>query len=298
MKLDKVPIFGFGLLLSAGIVLSCGKEPLLEDISGESGGRLVFRVESAGDSVLLRKDAVVGLFFSDAADGALLRTNEVMLVGEDGETMPERDTVVGAAEGLVYAYSPYDSSWDDAMESVKEFVVKADQTTSLDYAGSDLMWTAGVKTARPATEVTLSHAMSRILIHMTSHSPENDMGSVGITLCEMRTGCHVFLPELSLQTDTAVVADIRCHMIDVKDHRASLSAVIPPQDSSGGRLCLEITIGGEAYEYDIPVSESFESGKLYVYALTFADDRFVFENGNVTDWTDGDNGVLDVLTDL
>lgn len=297
MRHNKVPIFILGLLLLSGMVLSCQKESLSEASCNELSGRLVFNVESDGDRVLLRKDAVVGLFLSDVAGDALLRVNEVMPIGENGETMPERDTVVGASDGLVHAYCPYDASWDDALESVKEFSVKTDQTASLDYIGSDLMWAAGVKTARPTTEVTLSHAMSRILIHMTSHSPENDMGNVGVTLQGMKTGCHVFLPEHSLQVDTATVSDIRCHMADIKEHRVSLSAVIPPQDIPDGRIRLNITLGGETYDYDIP-SVSFESGKLYVYALSFADDNFVFGNGSVSDWTDDADEVLDILTGL
>lgn len=48
MKLIKVPIIVFGLLLSSGIVLSCRKESLPDGPADDKGGGLVFRVESEG----------------------------------------------------------------------------------------------------------------------------------------------------------------------------------------------------------------------------------------------------------
>lgn len=294
MKFNKIPTLFFGLLLLAGIVLSCRKETTPDMMKDGSCGRLFFCVEAEDYEIPLRKDVTVGLFFSPGEGGGLKRLNEMMVIGENGETLPERDTVVGAVDGLLYAYSPYTVSWEDALESVKEFSVQKDQSAELAYRESDLMWAAEVAVTKPSTKVTLFHAMARIVIHMTSHSPEDDMRNVKVSLCDRVTGCHVFLREQSLQPDTVSVSDVRCHMVDAKDTRASLTAVIPPQSVSGGRLGLKISMAGDTYEYDIPVAETFESGKLYVYALSFADDRFVFEGGNVSDWTDGQDDVLDI----
>lgn len=293
MKFNKIPTLFFGLLLLAGIVLSCQKETTPDLLKDGSCGRLFFCVEAEDYEIPLYKDAVVGLFLAADEGTGPSRSNEIMVIGENGGTSAERDTVVGSSSGLLYAYTPYDSTWGDALVNVKEFFVHKDQSTSLGYLESDLMWAAGVAAASPVTKMSLSHAMSRIMIHLTSHSPEDDLESVEVSLLGVNTGSHVFLREMSLQTDSDSITDVRCNMVDSGEMRVSMSAVIPPQESASGRLYMSIGIGGEVYDYDIPVSDTFESGKLYVYALTFADDGLVFEGGNVTDWTDGENGVLD-----
>lgn len=294
MKLIKVPIFVFGLLLSSGMVLSCRKESLPDGPEDDKGDGLVFRVESEGYEIPLRKDATAGVFVLDSESYGSVRSNAFVLVGDNGEAVQEEDTLLGPDPAMIYAYSPYSSAWDDALDSVMEFSVEEDQSAELSYVESDLMWSAGVAVQHPLTQVVLSHAMARIMIHMTSHDSEKDMRDVQIMLGGMKTGGYVYLREQVVQTDTSSVSDIICHVMESVDRRTSMAAVVPPQKTASDSLVLKIRIGDSVYDYEVPAAEGFAGGRQYVYAVHMADEDLLFDGCTVSDWTDDGNFVIDM----
>lgn len=289
---------GRWLLMAVAACLEISCSTLSQDEEGSaSGGReLVFRTVSGDDAPLMEQGSTVGLFLTSVTTGEVLRRNELVVVGENGTPAHQLDLLESSApdDYEFFAYSPYDNSWDDILDSVLEFEVSADQSSDKGYEASDLMLAYDIRHNDKGDEVLFSHVMAKIILHVTDRTGMFDMISSGAVLHGLRCGAYVYMADGACQANDADPSDIKCHMLDSRDRRASLSAVVPPQELDGGKLAFSLLLGGAEYSFSIADVQLLSGEKVYIYSLRMTDRGLELEDSTIADWEDDGGGSFNV----
>ena len=89
-------------------------------------------------------------------------------------------------------------------------------------------------------------------------------------------------------------ASVSCHMLDSRDRRASLAAVIPPQETENLILAFDLALADSVYGFTLSDVPPFEAGKVYVYSLRVTDRGLELEDSTITDWEDDGGGSFNV----
>lgn len=283
-------------IAAAWSVLSCS--PDSEDEAGNISDKrkLVFRTHSGENSPFMEEGATLGVFLTSRSTGEVLRSNELIVIGEKGAPLQQRDTLFPAVmdDYEFFAYSPYDSSWDDVLESVLEFEVSADQSSDVNLRSSDLMLSYDIVKGKYSEEVFFSHVMAKIVIHVTDRTGLFDMTASGAVLHGLRCGAYINTADGSCQSIDNDTSDIICNMLDSRDRRASLTAVIPPQQLENEILPFSVILGDAEYEFSVSGVHGLEGEKVYVYSLNMTDRGLALEDSTIMDWEDGASGSLNV----
>lgn len=284
------------ILAAAWMAVSCSSGSL--DDGGSADGRsiLVFKTCSGDEIVPMEQEAAVGVFFWSDGTGDILRKNEMVIIGENGEPVQQRDTLVPAAldEYRFFAYSPYDSSWDDILDSVLEFAVEKDQTSEVNYRNSDLMMSHKIERKGFCNEAVFDHVMAKIVLHVTDKTGTFDLTGASVTMHGLVCGAYVYVADGSCLVMDMDSASVSCHMLDSRDRRASLAAVIPPQETEEPILAFDLALAGSVYGFTLSDVPPFEAGKVYVYSLRMTDRGLELEDSTITNWEDDGGGSFNV----
>lgn len=284
------------LLAAAYVTVSCtsGKQDEGGPVS-DSGG-LFFKVCSGEDIGMMEPGAAVGVFLASSVNGEVFYKNELMLADKDGMAVSgnERFILEPYGDCDFFAYSPYDSSWDDVPGSVVEFEVSADQRSAMDYKASDLMLSHGIEFRNGLNEAVFHHVMAEVILHITDRTGLFDMSGSRAVLHDMQSASYVYVEDGTCQAAGTSVSDIACHMLDSRDRRASLAVVLPPQDPEGAMLTFSISIGDAEYDFELSDVPALESGKVYVFSLRMTDRGLELEDSTISDWEDDGGGSLNV----
>lgn len=281
---------------AACLAISCSTLSQEDDGSVSGERTLVFRTVSGNDAPFMEQGSTVGMFITAVSTGELLRRNELVVVGENGTPAHQLDILESSASDdyEFFAYSPYDSSWDDILDSVLEFEVSADQSSDKGYEASDLMLAYDIEHNDKCDEVLFSHVMAKIILHVTDRTGMFDMTSSGAVLHGLRCGAYIYMADGSCQTMDVDASDIYCHMLDSRDRRASLSAVVPPQELDGGKLAFSLLLGGAEYGFSISDVQQLSGEKVYIYSLRMTDRGLELEDSTIADWEDDGGGSFNV----
>lgn len=235
----------------------------------------------------------VGFFFS--REGTFSLQNSLAVTGKGG-TLSSDDVEIPEAPDQYefFAYSPYDSGWNDVLESLKEFSVKSNQSLVEDYRASDLMFADAVEKKSGKYEAVFAHQMARIVVHVTDRTGSFDLTDASAALHDLKTSMLILLSNSTVQTDGRSVADITCHLLDSRDRRASFAALVPPQNPSDEKLALTLHLGQSNYEFTIPDMTVLKQGLSYICSMSMTDRGLVLEGSSVSDWDD-DGGSLIVV---
>lgn len=286
------------LLIAAAtcIALSCSSDHTDDGDDASDRLPLILKVDSGTGIDAMEEGSTVGVFLMDKTTGEAFRKNEMLIVDEGGTLMQGRDTVVPLAASMYdfFAYSPYDSEWDDVAGAVVEFDVKADQTALTDYVESDLMLSYQIDRKEDHDEVVFRHVMAMILVHITDKTGTFDMRFSSAVLGDMKLRSYVYMAEGTCQTDDGLVSDLVCRPLEGLDRRASYSAVVPPQELLEDGLAMKIGIGEMVYGFQVPDIETLEGGKMHVVNLRMTERGLELEDTQVKDWEDAGGGKITV----
>lgn len=275
------------------ITISCSSDPA-ESYDIPERCPVVLKVENGSDVDVMDEGMTVGAFFVSKDNGSVLRRNEMMIVGEHGMLMQDRDTIVPLKLDSYdfIAYSPYDSSWDNLPESMVEFDVEEDQSSDIAYISSDLMISTSISISNGTAEAVFRHAMSRIMLHITDKTGVFDMRFSSAVINDMKLRSYLYIYGESSSTDDKMIGDIVCRRLDCKDRRASFTAVFPAQQPVDGKLTVEAEIAGIIYDFEITGVPAMESGNVLVCSMSMTERGLELENTELTDWEDGGSGSI------
>ena len=260
----------------------------------ESRGPVVMKTESGSMTDVMAKGTTVGAFFMSRENGSVYRRNEMLIVGEHGMLMQERDTIVPLdLESYDFlAYSPYESSWDDLPDSVVEFEVRTDQSSDMDYVASDLMISNRMIETDDRIEAVFRHVMSKVVLHVTDKTGVFDMRFSSAVIKDIRNRSYLHVSGNTAETDASASADLNLHMLDARDRRASYAVVFPPQQLADGNLIIEVEVAGIVYDFTVSGVPALEEGDVYVCSMSMTDRGLELDDTELTDWADGGSGIM------
>lgn len=286
------------LLIAAAtcIALSCSSDHTDDGDDASARLPLILKVDSGTGIDAMEEGSTVGVFLMNKTTGDAFRKNEMLIVDAGGTLMQGRDTVVPPETAMYdfFAYSPYDSGWNEIAGSVIEFDVKADQTARTDYVESDLMLSYQIDRKEDHDEVVFRHVMAMILVHITDKTGNFDMRFSSAVLEDMKLRSYVYMAEGTCQTDEGLVSDLVCRPLESLDRRASYSAVVPPQDLPEDGLAMKIGIGEMVYDFTVSDLSSLSGGKVHVFNLRMTERGLELEDTQVKDWEDAGGGKITV----
>lgn len=162
----------------------------------------------------------------------------------------------------IAAYHPYNSAWT-GMSHV--FSVSTDQSTESGYLNSDLLWTTViVSPMNIQVPLLFSHKLAKINITIKSEEI-SDISDATIYVCGTQISANFNLSTGELSTATNNVADIKAATTTNLAHTGS--AIIIPQAIASGTNFIKIEHRGKEYNYQLPKTIEYESGKSYNYQL-------------------------------
>lgn len=253
---------------------------------------LILKVDSGTGTGVMEQGTTVGAFFMSKAGGDFYRKNEMLIVDAGGRLMQGRDTVVplhlDAYDFL--AYSPYNSSWNEFPLSVVEFDVSTDQSVDLNYLASDLLLSYGIECMEDHGEAVFSHAMAKVMIHITDNTGFYDMRFSSTVLHDMKLRSYIYMAEEICRTEDSLTGDVICNVQDFVDRRSSFSAVVPAQEVKDGMLRLGISLGDNGYDFTIYDVPALEQGKVHVFSMRMTERGLELEDATITGWEDAGEG--------
>ncbi len=204
--------------------------------------------------------------------------NQQVTVGEGGSAIFS----TGNLQGTFLFYSPYQSTWEHALESNPQFDVLQDQSTAEGYYASDLMIGQG----QAGGQAVLNHMLARVVVHVVDEIGAADFDGMKVTMLNRLKSCSVVLKERRVETFAGSECDIQMYAYDHSELRLSYEAIVVPQSVAVESEWLELVQRGSSELIHIPQSAELEGGKTFIYRLRITQKGIVFDGSSITNWED------------
>ncbi len=193
----------------------------------------------------------------------------------------------------VYAYAPYNSSWDEMSGADADFTIATDQSTDNGYLKSDLLRgipaTANSFTkANPTVALNFDHMLAKLTVKFRL-GDDADVDLKGATINIVNT-----LPSTTLNVENGTLGVAKGNATSIKavtfaDDATifTASAVIVPQAVAAGDFIQVVLTDGRMLNAKLNTEATFASGKAYAYTVNIGAEGAVIELGStITDWDD------------
>lgn len=204
----------------------------------------------------------------------------------------------------IYAYAPYNRGFTRLRPYT--FYVKTNQTTKANYIASDFI--VGMpKTGNPVYNetthdlekkfqnviLTFNHLMTKVSVTLKGIHGMTQDEVVGAQIVMSNVATRTTIDVVNLTTSSpASISNITLGKIN-DESDVTLSAAIPPQTVTAGKLLFTVTLKNkEVYTFTPEADVIFVQGKHYHYVMTVGSyDTKV--STTVTDWIEAENNVVD-----
>lgn len=204
----------------------------------------------------------------------------------------------GTVDVDIRAYAPYENTY--GFLDIYNFSVLTDQSTSVGYLKSDLMYgipkagnpvlhifTHDLEQKKQNVPLTFNHLLSKITLTLqpTATLTSDNLLGARVTLKQVATTVPFNLIDGSLGT-AANSADVLIGEVSSTDE-LTVSGLLPPQTITPGTLFIEVTLAnGEVYNYTIPAANplTLEGGKHYQFRMKFGTGKTAEVTMRVVDW--------------
>lgn len=297
------------LTLAAGLT-SCSNDDVLEGqpLDGRTPITLTSSVATRSVSQTLQDDQIakgvdVGVFAQSnataiengdnnrlTADGAGAFTGETMYFPEEGGVS-------------IYAYAPYNSTWDGQLNSNNEFTVPADQSTDEGYLAADLILgtpSTGnpVASTTDAIQLNFKHKLTKLNLDFKLGESGVDLKGATVSVTNVLGTTTVNVGESTTGNAQGNPTDIIAAKFAADATEFSASAIFVPQAVLGQTdFVLVSTADGKQYKAALNKDVTFAEGKKYTYTVQFnggGDEPVTIELklGSVLDnWDEGNEDI-------
>ena len=230
-------------------------------------------------------------------------TNQQTMSGVDSliqSTQMYFPLTTGSVDIDIRAYAPYENTY--GFLDIYNFSVLTDQSTSVGYLKSDLMYglpTAGNPVHHTFTHdpeqkkqnvpLTFNHLLSKITLTLEPPSTLTADGLVGarVKLKQVGTQVKFTIADGSLG-EVTVPADVLIGEISSATD-LTVSGLIPPQTIVSGSAFFEVTLAnGDVYEYAIPSTTTLTlgGGRNYHFKMKLKSANKTEVTMTIVDWVD------------
>ena len=292
---------GMFIMVAVLVLASCDKKENEDPWNGEIRLRSgleeqeLGRSTGPGQETSLVSGTEVGFFMKEAKDVEphTVYGSKIYLVsnGDGGFSGVQQYYPRNGGEVNIYAYVPYDNTYEDGLSGTMSFTVKGDQSNRRDYVASDLLWgqpmklkegddvTAEYVTANPVArtkdvvEVCFSHLLSQVHVELDRGTGvgEADMMGAKVSVVDAYPTMALTMQDGSISAATGMRTDVILATYGSADKvYRGYGVVVPQTYKKGGKfLCVELGTGGKLY-YVVPDDKDLvlESGKRYDYNIT------------------------------
>lgn len=316
--------------MMAGLA-SCSNEELNNQLpEGPLSIKLVSSVGSRAisqdiQSTQIASGVQVGVFVTSQDGSNVMYGNQGLQADGDGGFTAEHDMTFPEDGGSVniYAYAPYNSSWNDLSSNSFEFTVPTEQITENEYCNADLM--IGAPASNPVAStaenvpLVFKHMLTKLNLHFDTSDTQISLKGAKVYVCVPCSTVSVNIKNGTVTTNGAQTQADALQQIEVADFtnvasNYTASAIFVPQTITSDQVFVKVELSGNTTVYDAKLSENktFEGGKKYTYTVKFSqtssgggegegDTELTLIPGlttSVEDWGDGDllYGIGDYVT--
>lgn len=191
----------------------------------------------------------------------------------------------------VYAYAPYNSSWNDMLDMDTDFSVAADQTTDAGYLQSDLLHgipagTNAFTENNPTVALNFVHKLSKLTVRFNAID-DIDLRGTTVNIVNTLPGTTLNVASGALGTAKGTATNIKAAAFATDATTFVASAVIVPQTVAAGNFIQVVLTDGRMLNAQLNSAATFQSGKSYTYTVNVNHDGAVMGlTSTVTDWDD------------
>ncbi|MBR1558375.1 MAG: fimbrillin family protein [Prevotella sp.] len=206
----------------------------------------------------------------------------------------------------IYAYAPYQSSWDVTdVNADQDFTVQADQSSEDNYKASDLIWATPV-TNQASSETALAlpfvHKLSKININIVNNRTGLSLKGATVSILNtVRTATinpstGAVAKKADVDASAIVAATYDSEPTATTESPATASAIIVPQTIAADTKFIQVVTSadnnsGESVTLTAKIGTSgktFAANKRYNYTLTIKDNsvELTFNGTSLGTWDD------------
>ncbi len=287
----------FSIALASITLMGCSSGELDEQTASQNQTPITFvsQVATRSSNVNLQKvQLVTGVqagVFVKGTDGYITGGNNAQLTA-DGNGGFTGTTLYYPSDGSavsVYAYAPYNSSWNEMSDVAADFTIAADQSTDDGYLASDLLCGAPVGTNSFTKEssvvaVNFQHKLAKLSIKFNVGEDIDMKGAtVSVVNTLPSTTLKVIDGTLGVAKGTATAIKAVTFAADATTFQGSV--VLVPQTVAAGNFIQVNLASGTSYYAKLTTDATFESGKAYVYNVNIGTaGASIVMSSTITDW--------------
>lgn len=304
--------------MMAGLA-SCSNEELNNQLlKGPLPIKLVSSVGSRAisqdiQSTQIASGVQVGVFVTSQDGSNVMYSNQGLQADGDGGFTAEHDMTFPEDGGSVniYAYAPYNSSWNDLSSNSFEFTVPTEQITENEYCNADLMIGAPVDNPVTKTEsevpLVFKHMLAKLNLNFNTGDTGVELSNAKVSIVGVKSTTTVDIVNHKIGEATGNeqvinVADFSQEAPLPTNYTAS--AIFVPQTIDANKTLVKVVVGATTYEAKLDKQVNFESGKKYTYTVKFDKES---SGGEITasliigtvvdDWEDGNTQLVAEIGD-
>lgn len=304
--------------MMAGLA-SCSNEELNNQLpKGPLPIKLVSSVGSRAisqdiQSTQIASGVQVGVFVTSQDGSNVMYGNQGLQANGEGGFTAEHDMTFPEDGGSVniYAYAPYNASWNDLSSNSFEFTVPTEQSTENEYCNADLMIGAPVDNPVTKTEsevpLVFKHMLTKLNLNFNAGDTGVELSNAKVSIVGVKSTTTVDIVNRKIGEATG-----NEQVINVADfsQEAPLptnyiaSAIFVPQTIDANKTLVKVVVGATTYEAKLDKQVNFESGKKYTYTVKFDKES---SGGEITasliigtvvdDWEDGNTQLVAEIGD-
>lgn len=304
--------------MMAGLA-SCSNEELNNQLpEGPLPIKLVSSVGSRAisqdiQSTQIASGVQVGVFVTSQDGNNVLYGNQGLQANGEGGFTAEHDMTFPEDGGSVniYAYAPYNGSWNDLSSNSFEFTVPTEQSTENEYCNADLMIGAPVDNPVTKTEsevpLVFKHMLAKLNLNFNAGDTGVELSNAKVSIVGVKSTTTVDIVNRKIGEATGNeqvinVADFSQEAPLATNYTAS--AIFVPQTIDANKTLVKVVVGATTYEAKLDKQVNFESGKKYTYTVKFDKES---SGGEITasliigtvvdDWEDGNTQLVAEIGD-
>lgn len=304
--------------MMAGLA-SCSNEELNNQLpEGQLPIKLVSSVGSRAisqdiQSTQIASGVQVGAFVTSQDGSNVMYSNQGLQANGEGGFTAEHDMTFPEDGGSVniYAYAPYNGSWNDLSSNSFEFTVPTEQITENEYCNADLMIGAPVDNPVTKTEsevpLVFKHMLAKLNLNFNTGDTGVELSNAKVSIVGVKSTTTVDIVNHKIGEATGNeqvinVADFSQEAPLPTNYTAS--AIFVPQTIDANKTLVKVVVGATTYEAKLDKQVNFESGKKYIYTVKFDKES---SGGEITasliigtvvdDWEDGNTQLVAEIGD-
>lgn len=289
------------IVLATLAMMGCSSDETEQQTQSQGNGQtpmvLVSQMATRGTNTELQRTQIaqgvqVGVFAK--TDDGLISGGDNALMTADGQGNFVGNTIYfprGGAAVSVYAYAPYNSSWNDMLDVDTDFSVAADQSTDAGYLQSDLLHglptgTNAFTEDNPTVALNFVHKLSKLTVKFKAIDDINLQGTT-INIVNTLPTTTLNIADGTLGTAKGTATSIKAATFAEDATTFVASAVIVPQTVAAGSFIQVVLTDGRMLNAQLNSAATFLSGKAYTYTVNVNHDGAAMElTTTVTDWDD------------